>query len=115
MTRRAHIALVVIFFALLWLPLADNALHLDRSRPSDENRSLSPAPRLEMTEQALKEFPRSFGAFYDDRFGFRNFLVRQFHTVNFGWLGIADPEQVVKGKEGCSTSVGRPSSTNPGA
>ncbi len=100
MTRGAHIALVVIFFALLWLPLADNALHLDRSRPSDENRSLSPAPRLELTEQALKEFPRSFEAFYDDRFGFRNFLVRQFHTVNFGWLGIADPEKVVKGNAG---------------
>ncbi|MBL7647417.1 MAG: hypothetical protein JNK74_14625 [Candidatus Hydrogenedentes bacterium] len=100
MTRPFQIALVAIFFTLLWLPLADNLLHLDRSRPSDENRSLSPAPRLALTEQALKEFPRSFEAFYDDRFGFRNFLVRQFHTVNFGWLGIADPEKVVKGKEG---------------
>lgn len=98
--RTARIALIAVFFAMLWLPLADNALHLDRSRPSDENRTLSPAPRRELSTQALKEFPRSFEAFYDDRFGFRNFLVRQFHTVNFGWLGIADPEQVVKGKDG---------------
>ncbi len=100
MTRPVQLALVAIVFTMLWLPLADNALHLDRSRPSDENRTLSPAPRVEMTEQALKEFPRSFEAYFDDRFGFRNFLVRQFHTVNFGWLGIADPEKVVKGKEG---------------
>jgi alginate O-acetyltransferase complex protein AlgJ len=98
--HRVQVASVAIVFTLLWLPLADNLLHLDRSRPSNENRTLSPAPRLELTEQALKEFPRSFEAFYDDQFGFRNFLVRQFHTVNFGWLGIADPEQVVKGKEG---------------
>lgn len=99
-TRRTHIVLVVIVLALLWLPLADNLLHLDQSRPSDENRALSPAPRSDLTAQAIKEFPRSFEAYYDDRFGFRNFLVRQFHTVNFGWLGIADPEQVVKGGEG---------------
>jgi hypothetical protein len=100
MTRPVQIALAAVFFTMLWLPLADNLLHLDRSRPSDENRSLSPAPRIEVSEQVLKEFPRSFEAYYDDRFGFRNFLVRQFHTVNFGWLGIADPEQVVKGKDG---------------
>jgi hypothetical protein len=98
--RPVQIALVTIFFTMLWLPLADNLLGLDHSRPSDENRTLSPAPSIEMSGQALKEFPRSFEAFYDDRFGFRNFLVRQFHTVNFGWLGIADPEKVVKGKEG---------------
>lgn len=96
----SRIALVIIFFVLLWMPLTDNLLHLDRSRLSDENRTLSPTPRLELTKQAIKEFPRSFEAYYDDRFGFRDFLVRQFHTVNFGWLGIANPEKVVKGKEG---------------
>lgn len=98
--RPIQIALVGIVFVLLWMPLTDNLLHLDRSRPSDENRNLSPAPRVALTEQALKEFPRVFEAYYDDRFGFRNFLVRQFHTVNFGWLGIADPEKVIKGKDG---------------
>ncbi len=99
-TYRVQLTLVAIVFTMLWLPLADKLLQLDRSRPSDENRTLSPAPRVALTEQALKEFPRTFEAFYDDRFGFRNFLVRQFHTVNFGWLGIADPEKVVEGKEG---------------
>ena len=100
MTRYAQIALVAIFFAILWLPLADNLLHLDRSHPSEENRTLAPPPRMDDTAQALKEFPQSFGAYYDDHFGFRNFLVRQFHTVNFGWFGLADPEKVVKGKDG---------------
>lgn len=99
-TRRARIALVAAFFALLWLPLADNVLHLDHSQPSNENRIPAPRPKLDGSLQSLKEFPRAFGAFYDDHFGFREFLVRQFHTVNFGWLGVADPEKVVKGKDG---------------
>lgn len=100
MTRRWHIALIACFFGMLWLPLADNALHLDRTRSTDENRALAPPPLLEASEQAVKEFPQRFEAWYDDRFGFRNFLVRQYHTVHFGWLGIADPEKVLKGKDG---------------
>ena len=100
MSRRWHIALIAIFFAVLWLPLADNALQLDRTRPTDENRALAPTPLLEWSGQAVKEFPRRFEAWYNDRFGLRNFLVRQYHTVHFGWLGIADPEKVVKGKAG---------------
>lgn len=98
--RRTQIALVAAFFALLWLPLADNVLHLDHSQPSNENRIPAPRPILDGSLQSLNEFPRAFGAFYDDHFGFREFLVRQFHAVNFGWLSVADPEKVVKGKEG---------------
>ncbi len=83
------------FFVLLWLPLIDSLLHLDRTLPTNENRALAPAPAAD----APKEFPRQFSAWYDDRFGFRNFLVKQYHTVHFGWLGITDPDLVVQGKE----------------
>ena len=100
MTHRWHIALIVCFFAALWLPLLDNALRFDRTRPTDENRALAPPPLLEASEQAVKEFPQRFEAWYNDRFGFRNFLVRLYHTLHFGWLGIADPDKVLKGKEG---------------
>jgi len=100
MNRRWHIALVVLFFLVLWLPLADSLLHLDRTQSNDENRALAPPPLLEVSEQAIKEFPQRFEAWYDDRFGFRNRLVRQYHTLHFAWLGIADPEKVVKGKDG---------------
>lgn len=99
MKRAPHI-LIALFFLALWLPLADNLLHLDQTRPTDENRTLAAAPLLEWSSQAAREFPQRFESWYNDRFGFRNFLVRQFHTVHFAWLGIADLEKVVKGKDG---------------
>lgn len=100
MNRRTQITLITAFFALLWLPLADNVLHLDHSQPSNENRIPAPRPNFDGSLRSLKDFPRAFEAFYDDHFGFREFLVRQFHTVNFGWLGVADSEKVVKGQDG---------------
>jgi alginate O-acetyltransferase complex protein AlgJ len=99
-SARRHILLIGAFFVLLWLPLADNLLRVDPTRPTDENRALAPPPLMEWSEQAVKEFPRRFGSWYDDHFGLRNFLVRQYHSVHFGWLGIADPEKVIKGKDG---------------
>lgn len=100
MSRRWSIALIASFFTALWLPTLDNVLHLDRSGPMDENRALAPPPLLEWSGQAVKEFPQRFETWYEDRFGFRELLVRQYHTVHFGWLGIADPEKVVKGQDG---------------
>ena len=55
MNRRWHIALVVLFFLVLWLPLADSLLHLDRTQSNDENRALAPPPLLDVSEQAIEE------------------------------------------------------------
>ncbi len=99
-TRRANIVLVMVFFALLWLPLVDNLLGLDHTRPTDENRALAPPPVKRPIKRAIKEFPRNFEAWYNDRFGFRTMLVRQYHTIKTGWLGIANPDLALVGKEG---------------
>lgn len=94
------ITFTVVVMLLLWLPLLGAAVRRAPQDASGENRSLAPPPRIEANLQALKEFPRAFEAWYDDRFGFRNVLVRQFHTVQFGWLGVADWEQAIKGGNG---------------
>lgn len=100
MNSRWYIALIALFFAALWLPLAGQVLRLDPAPATDENRALAPPPPLEWSAQALKEFPQRFERWYNDHFGFRDSLVRQYHTAHFGWLGNADPQKVIKGKQG---------------
>lgn len=97
-SARPAIAFIAVVALLLWLPLLGAVLRGKPQDTSGENRTLAPAPRMEANLQTLKEFPRAFEAYFEDRFGFRNFLVRQFHTVQFGWLGVADWEQAIKGK-----------------
>lgn len=98
--RRAKLALIALFLVALWLPLAENLLKLDHTAPTSENRTMAPPPALAWSELAIKEFPDRFEAWYDDRFGFRRFLVRQYHTVKTGWLGIGDPDLALIGKDG---------------
>jgi alginate O-acetyltransferase complex protein AlgJ len=119
-TTQGPALLVGLFFGLLWLPLVATTLGLNLGAPTSENRALAPPPPLEWSEQAVKEFPRRFEAWYDDHFGFRDTLVRQYHRAHFGWLGIADPEKVVKGKSdwlylGRSTLIDEARGLNPAA
>lgn len=97
---RGQRALVIAFFVLLWLPLADSLLGIDHTRATDENRALAKPPLLAPTLHAAREFPRAFEAWYNDHFGFRTFLVRQYHTVKTGWMGIADRELAIIGHDG---------------
>ena len=45
--RRANVALIVLFLAFIFLPLADTFLHLDRAPSPNENRALAAFPVVE--------------------------------------------------------------------
>ncbi len=112
---------VSAFVTILWLPLLDSWLDLDRSEPLTEKRELAPRPELGLDAGALADFPALFDAYYRDHLGFRDALVRAHQLVMVAGLSVtrlpasdprapgsageasaqhAQPERVLLGRDG---------------
>ncbi len=96
-------ALCLIFVLCICLPFADSMLGLDRSAVLSENRQLATLPSLSASTTTVLQRPTSLGAwmwlfdeataypaaftrYFNDRFGFRRFLVRTHgRLVLLGW------------------------------
>ncbi len=91
-----HILLIAAFLAGIFLPLAFTS----RNWASEvEKRELAPFPGIPRSLSALREFPGSFEAFYNDHFGFREQFVYLYNVLNVR-LGVSPTEKVLVGKEG---------------
>ncbi len=82
----SNIAIVVMFVAAIWLPLAESALRLDPGvhlrKGADE-----PMPVLnDFSFDAIRQYPKQFEAYYDKHFGFRGRLVLWNNIVSLFWL-----------------------------
>ena len=88
--RRADIGLIAVFFALLWLPIADTFLHLDRAPAPHENRLPAKFPKYQPTLEGTGMFLTGIEAFFNDTFGFRRQLVRW--EQNWHWKLFHDTQ-----------------------
>jgi len=79
----------MLFLAGIFLPLADRFIHLDRTPPLNENRNLAALPEFKWSKAAIKTYPSKFESYYNDHFGFRTFLVRNFYRFKVNWLGVS--------------------------
>jgi alginate O-acetyltransferase complex protein AlgJ len=93
-------ALIVLFVAVIGLPLAGNLAGFDGANPVAENRRMADFPRLEGTWAALGAFPAGFTAWFEDHFGFRSTLVRLSGELRYFVLGVSPATSVVKGRDG---------------
>src|ERR1019366_5095004 len=76
--------LIAAFLVLLWAPMVDMLLHLDRSPASGENRLPARRPRLrELQSGPLQKFLANSEAYFNDHFGFRNKLIHYFQRGKF--------------------------------
>jgi len=106
--RGSLVFLACLFVLALALPPADMFLRFDPSPPLDEKRELAALPAVPRALGALDRFPRDFDAWFQDRFGFRDTLIRAeayIRVVLFeqdaagevlvgdhGWLYVGKPE-----------------------
>ena len=107
-TRPARKILLVLFVAILWLPLVVMLATPQQEYSDFENRRLAPAPVLD--PGTPRKFALDFESYFNDHFGFRQRLIHLFRllevrvfqvpqagTVLFGkddWLFQAGQEQV---------------------
>jgi hypothetical protein len=92
--------LVVVFVAVIALPLAANLAGRDGADPGAENRELAAFPHLDGSAASLAAFPTTFADWFDDHFAFRSQLVRWYGESRLFVLGVSPSTAVVKGADG---------------
>src|SRR3954453_18357677 len=89
--------LVVLFVAVISLPLAANLAGVDGADPGAENRELAPFPRVDRSAASLTALPPAFSDWFDDHFGFRSRLVRWYGESRLFVLHVTPSSAVVRG------------------
>jgi hypothetical protein len=92
--------LIVLFVAVLWLPLTGRLLGVELLPGLSENRPLTPLPELGWDTTQLATFPRQFDAYYGDHFGFRNLLIRCLSLARVDGLRVSSSPNVILGRRG---------------
>lgn len=93
--------LIALFCALLVLPTACHLAGLDlKGGEEDEKRKAADFPKLTLTREGVRAFPRGFDAWYMDHFGLRRSLIRLHSVVSFLGLRSTPSPKVIIGKDG---------------
>jgi len=89
-----------IFITFLALPLLDSALGLDRSSLPTGATEIDQRPDLPRDLGALRKFPGRFDRYYRDHFGWRRWLIRRFHQLNYLLFRVSESPLVHVGRDG---------------
>jgi alginate O-acetyltransferase complex protein AlgJ len=98
-SRRVDLILVALFLAIIVTPSLGLLLGLDRSRVSNaEMRSLAGFPEWSWHRDAIATWPDRFQSYFNDRFAFRNALIRLQAGVLWRGLHTSSTDTVIAGK-----------------
>jgi hypothetical protein len=92
--------LVVLFVAVISLPLAATLAGIDGADPGAENRALAQFPRVDLSWTSTRGLPTALSLWFDDHFGFRSTLVRWYGEVRLFGLHVSPSAAVVRGPHG---------------
>ncbi len=92
--------LIVMFFGLLWTPLADSVFRFDPSPAPNEKRAPAPFPKLSMNPSAFREYLIGLEQYFNDHFGFRKTLLRWEHKWKRSWFRESSVSEVMFGQDG---------------
>jgi hypothetical protein len=91
---------VLLFLAVIALPLAANLAGQDGADAVAENRELAPFPQLDAQWSSISTFGTRLGVWFDDHFGFRSWLVRWYGESRLFGLHVSPSTAVVRGRAG---------------
>jgi len=77
------------FLLILWLPMVQMVTGLPHLPKLDENRKLTPPPVLQSWSK-INQYPRDSVKWFDDNFGFRDFLIRAKTQIDYSVFNISD-------------------------
>jgi len=99
--KAGRIAIVVVFGFALWLPLIQMCFPLFPELESSEKRTLAPPPKIgKLRLRSFNRLRRDFEPYFNDHFGFRNYLVRADSLLTLNVFKISPTPNVVIGKDG---------------
>jgi hypothetical protein len=89
-----------LFAAFLTLPLLDLGLGLDPTEPPPRESITTQLPEHPADLGSLASWPERFDAYYRDHFGWRSWLIRHLHQLNYLVFRVSEAREVVVGRDG---------------
>lgn len=99
MRHTLNLVIVVLFLAIITLPLAANLIGFDGGDAGAENRQLVTFPHLDGSWQSIAGYASGLDGWFEDHFGFRARLVRWFGESRYFGLRVSPATTVVRGKD----------------
>ncbi len=96
----ADAGLVILFLVAICVPAVRSLTVSAQAQATTENRRLAPAPEWHWKRAYLIVFPTKFEAFFNDRFGYRDTLIRWLSLIRVRSLHTSASPQVIVGKKG---------------
>jgi len=96
----ANVALIVLFIALLWIPLFDSVFRFDPSPAPNEKRALAEFPEFSFQPAAWRDYLTGLEQYYNDHFGFRKTLLRWEHKWKRGLFRESSVTEAMIGRDG---------------
>jgi alginate O-acetyltransferase complex protein AlgJ len=93
-------AVILLFPALIFLPLLSKVIVIEPGIRLREERVLTGRPELDLSLSGLLSYPDEFDSFYKDNFGFRSGLVHVFSRIRSRVPGLIVGNNVLVGKDG---------------
>jgi len=97
MRRAANLAMIVLFVTAIGLPCVGTVVGIATGGIGGENRPAAPPPDWSAGVDAVR---RQVTAWFNDHYGFRNWLVRGFGLFAFDAFGVSISRDVVPGRKG---------------
>jgi alginate O-acetyltransferase complex protein AlgJ len=88
------------FGLLLWLPAADNLLHLDHASAFNEKRVPAAFPTFTGGVAGLQTYVKGLEAYFNDHFGWRHQLIQWHSTLQVSLFGKKTNQAIVWGSDG---------------
>lgn len=98
--RPACLGFILIFFAILTLPMASQLLGIGTGIAGNENRALNPLPELPKTLKAASHFPEAFERYFNDHFGLRAAAIAANGWIRYHLFSEFASPQIVSGRNG---------------
>ena len=94
-----HLIVCSLFLGAVYLPFAIALLEDDQELSEIEKRSLQSLPKLPVNTQEFVSFPKNFDDYYQDHFGLREKLTKQYRSLKYT-IGDSPSPDVTIGKDG---------------
>lgn len=98
--RAINTLLIVVFFVLLWIPLAESVFQFDPSPAPNEKRVPAAFPKFEFSFGGLREYLVGLEKYYNDHFGFRKTLLRWEHKWKRSLFRESSVTEAMIGRDG---------------
>ncbi len=92
--------LVTLFLLAIGSPLAANLFGVEAKISLDENRTLAPKPTLRPDLASVMRFPKEYGTYFNDHFGFRQNMVMWHNYIKYRIFGASPSSSIVVGNDG---------------